>query len=332
MRRLDGAAAALPEGAFTIVMATGIVALACRDVLPALADALLCIAAAGLVVIGILIGSRRARPDRANPWWDMATFVAAAATVAAGLRAGGHATPANGLDVAAVAGWLSLVARPAPWVGKAGRSLAEDVSGRRLLALVATQSAVIAAATLARYVHAAVLDGAVLAVWTIALLLYVPMVAPVMRGIATRARAGSFRADDWICMGALAISALAAHALLRMPGAPLRPEVRAVGLAVLAGAFLWIPSLARLDAAARRVRRWPPGAERWSTIFTLGMFAAACQAMGHAASVSTAVRLGRASTWLAVAAWAVVAAGCARPRAGVTTAARARTGRRSRAA
>lgn len=311
MRRLDRAAAALPEGAFAVVMGTGIVSLACRSVLPVASEVLLWLGAGVLVAIGGLIGWRRGRTRLTPPaaWWDAVTFVAAATTVAAGLRAAGHSTPATGLDVAALVGWLWLIARPAPWKSAAGRK-PEDVSGRRLLAVVATQSAVISAATIARHGHGTALEGVTLAVWTMAILIYLPMVLPVIRGIVVRTRAGSFRADDWISTGALAISALAADALLSMPGAPLRPEVRALGLAALVGACLWIPVLVRLDLAPPR-RWWPPGAERWSMVFPLGMFSAACQALGHAASVPTAVQLGRAAAWVAVAAWVGVAAGCA---------------------
>jgi tellurite resistance protein TehA-like permease len=311
VRRLGRALNALPEGAFTPVMATGIVALACTEVAPTASDALLWLAAIVLVAVAALIGVRRALTGPAGAWWDAATFVAATATVAAGLRSESYAAVANGLDIATLFGWVWIVARPAPWVARPDHASFEDASGRRLLTIVATQAAVIAAAALVRHGHEPLLGGATTAVWAMAVVLYAPMVAPVMRGLGARARAGAFRADDWICMGALAISALAASALLGMPGAPLRPEIRVVGLAVLAAAFLWVPTLVRLDLEARRDRHWPPGADRWSTVFPLGMFAAACQALGHSASVPAVVSVGRYATWVAVATWAVVAAGCA---------------------
>ena len=56
MRRLDPAADALPEGAFAVVMATGIVSLACRSVLPVASQVLLWLGAGVLVAIGGLIG------------------------------------------------------------------------------------------------------------------------------------------------------------------------------------------------------------------------------------------------------------------------------------
>lgn len=46
-------------------------------------------------------------------------------------------------------------------------------------------------------------------------------------------------------------------------------------------------------------------------VFPLGMFSAACQALGHTVSVPTAVQVGRAAAWVAVATWVEVAAGCA---------------------
>ena len=291
-------------------MATGVVSLACRSVLTVVSLVLLWLGAGVFVAIGGLILWRRrhTRSVRAGGWWDLVTFVAATATVATGLRADGHAMSANSLDAVAVIGWLWLIARPAPWRSPAANK-PEDVSGRRLLAVVATQSAVLSAASFAQHWHGAMLEGLVLACWTMATLVYLPMVSPVIRGIVARNQAGSFRPDDWICMGALAISALAAAALLGMPGAALRPEVRALGLAALFGAGMWIPVLVRLDVAADRDRRWPPGAERWSMVFPLGMFSAACQALGHAASVAAAVQLGHAAAWVAVLAWVAVAAG-----------------------
>ena len=111
-------------------------------------------------------------------------------------------------------------------------------------------------------------------------------------------------------MGALAISALAAAELLRMPGVPLHAAVRAAGIVLWCGAWLWVPTLVRLDvrAAAAARRRWP-GADRWSMVFPLGMLCAASQALGSAGSLPGFTRLGRDAAWIALAAWAVAAAG-----------------------
>jgi tellurite resistance protein TehA-like permease len=204
-----------------------------------------------------------------------------------------------------------LVMQPAPWVSGAKAKPPEDASGRRLLAVVATQSAVISAADIARSGHDGVLGVAALSAWAMALFIYLPMVLPVARGIAGRARMGLFRADDWIAMGALAISVFAAAALLRIPDEPLRSEIRVLGVAAWAAACLWIPPLVRLDIASARRRHWPPGAGRWSMVFPLGMFSTASQALGATASFPTMAQVGRVMTWVAIFAWVLVATGCA---------------------
>jgi Voltage-dependent anion channel len=304
MRR---ARAALPEGAFAVVMATAVVARATHAELPEVSTALLWTSLAALVLVAaVLMAAPLGRG--AAWWWHGATFAAAAAALGAAAAAQGQATAGLVLAGACLAGWVWLVAQPAPW--RADPEPPAAASGRRLLAVVATQSAVIAATALIRSEHATAADGAALAVWAAAIAAYAAMIAPVARGMTTRARAGSFRPDDWIAMGALAISALAAAALLRMPGVPLRPAVRVVGIAAWSGAWLWVPTLVRLDVtAALRRGRGLPGAGRWNMVFPIGMLCAASQALGTAAALPAFVRLGRDTAWVALAAWTVVAAG-----------------------
>jgi tellurite resistance protein TehA-like permease len=293
-----------PEGAFAVVMATAVVARAVHASLPGVARGLVWASAATLAVLALLLVATR---PRRGAWWDAATFTAAAAATGAGLAAGGWRTAGPVLAGAAVAGWACLLALPAPWRG-GGR--APSASGGRLLAVVATQSAVLAAVALARSWHTSAFAGVTVAIWLAAIAVYAAMIAPVARGLAARARAAEFRADDWIAMGALAISALAAAELLRMPGVPLHAEVRAAGIAAWCGAWLWVPTLVRLDVrAAAAARRRRPGADRWSMVFPLGMLCAASQALGSAGSLPGFTRLGRDAAWIALAAWAVVAVG-----------------------
>jgi tellurite resistance protein TehA-like permease len=111
-------------------------------------------------------------------------------------------------------------------------------------------------------------------------------------------------------MGVLAISALAAASLLEMRGVPLREGVRILGIVAWAGACLWIPFLARIDIACSLGRRpGPPGSLRWSMVFPFGMFAAASQALGTAAGHPLIHRVGLDAAWVALIAWAAVAAG-----------------------
>ena len=310
MRRPARVAGALPEGVFAAVMATGIVSRASHADAPVISTALLWLAAAGLVVLAVLAVARpRPRGSRAA-WWDAVTFVAAAGAVAAGYAARGPHGVADALDAAAIAVWLVAIARPAPWTRAGGRRHGHEASGRRLLVVVATQSVVISAVALDGSGGSSLLAGALVAVWVAGLLLTLPIDGPVARGLLLRAQRGRFRADDWILMGVLAISALAAASLLGMHGVPLRRGVRILGIVAWAGACLWIPFLARIDIACSLGRRpGPPGSLRWSMVFPFGMFAAASQAIGTAAGHPLIHRVGLDAAWVALIAWAAVAAG-----------------------
>jgi tellurite resistance protein TehA-like permease len=304
------AAAALPEGAFAAVMATAIVSLASKDELPLVSDTLLGIATAMLVVLaGLAVARPRGRGGRAG-WWDAVTFVAGTGAVAAGFAARGEADVAHALELLTIVAWLPPILRPAPWTRAGGRRQGDEASGRRLLIVVATQSAVISAAALDRPAASSLLAGVAVAAWVVALALHVRLARPIARGLLLRRQRGRFRADDWILMGVLAISALAAAALLRAPDVPVRAGVRVLGLAAWAGACLWIPLLVRIDLACAIGRRpGLPGAPRWSMVFPIGMFAAASQALGRAAGHPWIHRVGLDATWVALAAWAVVALG-----------------------
>jgi tellurite resistance protein TehA-like permease len=293
-------------------MATGIVSLASKDELPLVSDVLLGVATAMLVVLaGLVVARPRVRGGRAG-WWDAVTFVAGTGAVAAGFAARGEAEIAHALEVLTIAAWLPAILRRPPWTRAGGRRQGDDPSGRRLLVVVATQSAVISAAALDRPAASPALAGAAVAAWLVALALHVRLAGPIARGLLLRRQRGRFHADDWILMGVLAISALAASALLRAPDVPVRTGVRVLSLVAWAGACLWIPLLARVDLACAIGRRpGLPGATRWSMVFPVGMFAAASQALGRATGHPWIHRLGLDATWVALAAWAAVALGVA---------------------
>ncbi|MBK3384949.1 hypothetical protein [Streptomyces sp. DEF147AK] len=128
--------------------------------------------------------------------------------------------------------------------------------------------------------------------------------------------------DHWVACGALAISALAAGKLTAASGAPLkwaeplRPWLLAVTLVLLLAALAWYAVIAVAEL------RWPRlgyDSRRWATVFPLGMTAVA--ALTAAGEVGPATSgwlepLGRVLLWVAVAVWALVAAGLARRLAG----------------
>ncbi len=139
-------------------------------------------------------------------------------------------------------------------------------------------------------------------------------------GIASRAVAldgATILADVLLAVAAAAITVLAGAQIMRLPADPLTAVARPVvaGLSVVAWAFgTWlIPPLVAVGIwrhLIRRVRlRYEPGL--WSIVFPLGMYGVASRGLGMAAHVSWLVTLGRYEGWVALAAWAGVAAGMA---------------------
>jgi tellurite resistance protein TehA-like permease len=193
------------------------------------------------------------------------------------------------------------------------RHLRPELSGNWLLVVVATQSLAGVTAMTARSWDDPALSVVGLAAWMAGVTLYAVLLLPISRRLRRLAARRRFTPDYWIAMGALAISTLAAAALLQAPGTPLRPLLRSGGLVAWAGACLWIPVLAVADA--RMIvgdRAGLPSAARWSMVFPLGMFAASAQAYGRADAAPTLTLIGGWAAWVAVAAWAIVAIGTAR--------------------
>jgi Voltage-dependent anion channel len=152
----------------------------------------------------------------------------------------------------------------------------------------------------------ALLRGAAVVLWVFGSVLY-PMIAlerlSRLRQSEWRLSAG-LRADDWIGVGALAISAFAGSEVLEALSLPagLHLFVGAVVLAQLACAWALVPLLvwgefrhARLPLDARS-----PSGSRWTTVFPIGMLSASTRAFAPAhglvlsvgADLSFAVALG----------------------------------------
>jgi tellurite resistance protein TehA-like permease len=72
----------------------------------------------------------------------------------------------------------------------------------------------------------------------------------------------------------------------------------------------WIPLLVVLGLWRHVRHRWPLSYEPslWSVVFPLGMYAVATQAFGRTVQLSFMQPLARFMIWVAVAAWALVAA------------------------
>jgi tellurite resistance protein TehA-like permease len=189
-------------------------------------------------------------------------------------------------------------------------------SGNWLLAVVATQSLAVLAGGLAGAGWPRPLLLVALCCWVIGLALYAALIAAIgVRVLFSQPPPARFTPDDWIIMGALAISALAATGLLGAERASQLPHLPHT-LVAHAGAVTWalasaaVAPLAVLqvrrllrDRAARRYQaRW------WAAVFPLGMYSVATHQLAVTLGWHPLEPVARTVFWLALAAWSVTAA------------------------
>jgi tellurite resistance protein TehA-like permease len=124
-----------------------------------------------------------------------------------------------------------------------------------------------------------------------------------------------FTPDDWIVMGALAISAVTASSLLRAEPAARRATLGPTLLAGGAAACWAIASAAvaalvvlqvghlRRDRSARRYQaRW------WAAVFPLGIYGVSTHQLAVVGRWGHLEPVARSAAWVAAAAWTIVAA------------------------
>lgn len=260
------------------VMGTGIVSEALAlDGHAALSDVVLAatvaIALALLAVLAVAVRTDRRAVACAAATPPSLTVVAALGVLGTRLAQVGSRAAGVALLALAVACW-------APLLHRVLRAWRRPAGGGAFLVSVATQAIAVLFATLG-------VRGPAIALLAAGLALYAFALASFDLG---ELRCG--RGDQWVAGGALAIAALAAAT------SALRP----VALVLWALAMAWLPVLVAGEVLAPR-RGFD--ARRWSTVFPVGMYAT----MSHAVGVSV---FARAWTWVAVAVWAVVAAGSVR--------------------
>lgn len=268
-------------GSFAVVMATGILGVGARlEGIDPLADALLGIACLTWLVLATLLGVRAVRSF---------ALVAGTAVIGADFSLAGYAELALTLWSLAAALWLAVAL-----------TVRSEAAGS-LLTIVATESLAVLAAALDRQ-HEAPLRGVAIGLWALGLALY-PFVAG--RVVRHSLRKSDFSPTLWIVMGALAISTLAGAELSRDGGA-LSSDV---ALGTWTAALVTIPFLV---ATELWLRDWRYEVARWSFVFPLGMYGVASHELATAAGLRGLHEVGTAFFWIALAAWALAAAGLAR--------------------
>jgi tellurite resistance protein TehA-like permease len=325
----------LPADSFAAVMATGIVSVAARDNgHAAVSWVFALLAAAGLAGLAAIAAYHLATtgrafavgPDALTRTFGLFTFVAGCDVVDA--RVGpGRVGITGALGLVALAGWLVILPRlaaafrstPLPW---------GSARGSWLLAAVATHSLALTAAQLARAgVAPPLMLGLASAWWVLGLLSYLVItVAVVRRLLGARLAVELLTPDIWVLMGAQAIGTVAGGTLflgatesaaLRWLPALLGPVL----LVVWAVGSAWVPLL--VAAELRRARRVRPRFERarWSTVFPLGMYSAACWMLAAVLAPGTPAASGfpdllrdvsHAAFWAALAVWLATATGLLR--------------------
>ncbi len=252
------------------------------------------LALGAIFIRGLLDRGNRARSDAGTP----AALSAVAATAVLGTRAAmlGWGWAGSTLLVIATLLWIALL-------GPVLRHWATPTVGVSLMLTVSTESLAVLSASVAAAERTDWLLYAALAPLLLGLAFYAFVIA---RFDARQLVAG--RGDHWITGGALAISALAAgritlaaHALHQLGGSASGLEALSVVLWALT--IAWLPVLLGAEAFRPRLGY---DAQRWSTVFPVGMYAACSFDVGFAARAPALTDFARVWVWVGVAVWLCV--------------------------
>jgi tellurite resistance protein TehA-like permease len=209
-------------------------------------------------------------------------------------------------------------------------SLGEGITGAWLIAVVATQSVAVLAATLAPHVQqpgrlelnffalSMWLWGGMLYIWMISLIFYRYTFFPFSPGDLTP--------PYWINMGAMAISSLGGAILITNADAAEAPFLQAIlpflkGFTVFfwATGTWWIPMLVILAIWRHLFRHVPLAYDPlyWGSVFPLGMYTVATLRMAQAMDLEFLQAIPHVFIYVALIVWLIVFIGLVRRLAGV---------------
>lgn len=317
--------ASLHPAYFAMVMATGIVSVACKLLgLAPVADALLAVNVATYAALWALTAARVARypkrvfEDLVDHQRGVGFFTIVAATSVLGVQCllvrdfGGAAA---GLFVLSIALWVVLTygVFAAFTVKETKPTLADGINGGWLVAVVATESIANLGGLLARRLSGPqdALHFFTLVFWLCGGMLYIWMISLIFyRYTFFHFSPSDLMPPYWINMGAMAISTLAGSLLIvNAPDAPflesLRPFIKGFTIFYWATGTWWIPMLLVLGVWRHIYRRFPLQYDPlyWGAVFPLGMYAASTHELIVALDLGFLVPLPKIVFAVALAAW-----------------------------
>lgn len=316
-------------GYFAMVMATGIIAIGCKQQdLTRVADALYVIAAIAYAVLAVLLAWRAIRfpTQLAADITSHAKGFAFLTTVAATNVLGSASAIIHNLWTPAwILWWLSLalwaffvyatlfaVVLKGPKPG-----LAKGINGTWFLLTVATESIVVLGALLLPRHPSDLLAFALLAAFLLGLVLYlIVMTMLFLRWTFLELDPTEADPPAWIAAGAVAITVLAGSNLLTAQAASdrierLAPFIEGIVVLAWATATFWFPLMVAIGIWRHVLNRVPLRyhPSYWALVFPLGMYGAATFRMLDAIDLDGMGWIPRAALAVALTAWSAAFAG-----------------------
>jgi len=328
------AVATMHPASFALVMATGIVSIACELLgVPGIAQPLLWLnivfyaALWGLTLLRAIRFRERLLADVAHHGRAVGFFTMVAATCvlgSQGLIIRGAWVAAAALWVFGIVLWavLTYTIFTVLTVKSDKPAFADGINGGWLIAVVAAQSVSVLGAQLAAGFGASAPDILLfcLGMWLGGGMLYIWIISLIFYRYTFFAMSPSDLAPPyWINMGAVAISTLAGTMLIG--AAPhsslltdLLPFLKGFTLLFWATATWWIPMLVVLGVWRHVYRRFPLRYDPlyWGAVFPLGMYTVCTFRLAQAIEAPVLLPIARVFVLIALGAWVLTAAGLAR--------------------
>src|SRR6185369_5091005 len=328
---LSRAAANLFPGYFALVMATGIISVACFLLgLKTLALALLVIDAVAYVVLSILLLARlvfffsRVKADINDHVKGPGFFTVVAGTCVLGsalLIVTDLFRLALVLWVAGVGLWVVIMYTffTAMTVRENKPTIEAGLNGGWLLTVVATQSVSVLGTLLAARVadYREPILFFTFCMFLLGCMLYLPLITLIFyRFTFVNVTTASLTPPYWINMGAVAITTLAgARLIIAAPGWPilneLVPFLKGFTLFFWAAATWWIPLLFALGFWRHVYKRFPLkyDPQYWGMVFPFGMYTVCTFQLANAISFPRLLVIPRCFIYLALAGWIAASLG-----------------------